>query len=99
MRERRAKDISDLLRKKKLVVVGKREKETLKRNCRKYMGWVFKQTYEEVLKRTFLREAVKKEVTLKHLLANEKTKAIITKTDNEKLRLWVLIALYYRRKY
>lgn len=60
---------------------------------------MFKQTYEEVLKRAFLREAVKKEVTLKHLLANEKTKAIITKTDNEKLRLWVLIALYYRRKY
>jgi hypothetical protein len=99
LRERRDKDISELLRKKKLVVIGKREKETIKRNCRKYMGWVFKQTYEEVLKRTFIREAVKKEVTLKHLKANPKTLAIITKIDNEKLKLWVLISLYYRRMY
>jgi hypothetical protein len=54
-KDRKAKDISDLLRKKKTVVVGKREKETLKKNCRKYMGWVFKQTYEDILKRTFIK--------------------------------------------
>jgi hypothetical protein len=70
------------LRKKKQVVVGKREKDTLKRNCRKYMGWVFKQTYEEVLKRTFIREAIKKEVSLKNLQTNPKTIAIIPKIDN-----------------
>lgn len=45
-RDRKAKDISDLLRKKKTIVVGKREKETLKKNCRKYIGWIFRSTYE-----------------------------------------------------
>ncbi len=46
------------------------------------MGWVFKQTYEEVLKRTFIREAIKKEVSLKNLQTNPKTIAIIPKIDN-----------------
>ena len=98
-RDRKAKDISDLLRKKKSVVVGKREKETIKKHCRKYMGWVFKHTYEEVLKRSFIKEAIRKDVSVKHLKSNGKTLKIMSKIDNEKLKLWVLISLYYRKKY
>lgn len=80
-------------------MVGKREKETIKKQCRKYMGWVFKHTYEEVLKRRFVTEAIRKEVTVKNLKANSKTAKIMSKIDNEKLKLWVLVSLYYRKKY
>lgn len=99
LKDRKAKDISDLLRKKKSVVVGKREKETIKKHCRKYMGWIFKYTYEEILKRKFIKEAIRKEVNVKNLKSNSKTLKIMSKIDNEKLKLWVLISLYYRKKY
>lgn len=62
-------------------------------------GWVFKHTYEEVLKRSFIKEAIRKDVSVKHLKSNGKTLKIMSKIDNEKLKLWVLISLYYRKKY
>ena len=82
IKERKAKDISDLLRKKKQVVVGKREKDTLKRNCRKYMGWIFKHAFEQVRKRSFIREAIKNEVSLKNLQANPKIMKMLPHIDN-----------------
>lgn len=63
------------------------------------MGWIFKHTYEEVLKRRFIKEAIRKEVNVKNLKNNSKTLKIMSKIDNEKLKLWVLISLYYRKKY
>jgi hypothetical protein len=32
-------------------------------------------------------------------MANKKLVAIANKIDNEKLKLWILISLYYRKKY
>jgi hypothetical protein len=49
-----------LLRKKKNMNAGKREKDLLKRHCHRYIVWVFKLAYEEALKRKFIKEAIKK---------------------------------------
>lgn len=98
-REKRAKDISDLIHKKhKKTNVAKKEKELLTTSCQKYFTWLFKHAYEEVLKRKFIKEIITKEITLKNIQNNEDAMRIMEKIDNDKLKYWVMIALYFRKK-
>jgi hypothetical protein len=55
-REKRAKEIADLLQKKKNKQnLGKKEQELLSTACRKYLVWVWKATSEELRKRKFIK--------------------------------------------
>ena len=47
--------------------------------------WAFKSVFEDKLKGTFLKEAIKEEVTVENLLGNKKIKSIIKKVREEKV--------------
>ncbi len=93
-------DISILLkqRKKKTQLTAK-EKLELKTQCRNYIKWAFLTVYESILKRSFLVEALKKDVTLENLLKSTKINKIIKKINEEKLKGWVMEAMAYRKKF
>jgi hypothetical protein len=35
--------------------------------CQRYFTWLFNHAYEEVLKRRFIKEVIKKEITVKNV--------------------------------
>jgi hypothetical protein len=98
-KEKKAREVMDLLKKKKTMSTGPKEQQMIKRTCSRYLGWIFRHTFEEALKRRFIREATKKEITLKNLQSNPKLHAIMLKVENDKLKQWLLIALHCRRRY
>ena len=76
----------------------KKQNDALKNTCTKYLSWVFRHAREEVIKRRFIREAIKKEITVQNVKKNVKLMLIMEKIENDKLKYWLLISLYYRKK-
>ncbi len=79
-KEKNYVDISILLkqRKKKTELTAK-EKLELKTQCRNYIKWAFLTVYESKLKRSFLVEALKKDVTVENMLKSNKISKIMKK--------------------
>ena len=67
--------------------------------ARKHLGWVFQEVYVDVVKQKFLREAIKKEITVENLFENPTIWKIIKKIEIDKLKDWIKMSIPLRDKY
>ena len=73
-------------------------KNYMKRCIREYMGWVFKSAREKVIKNKFIELvcSIPKKITAEAIFKNAPLVRIIQKTDNDRLKDWLFLALLSR---
>ena len=67
--------------------------------ARTHLGWVFRMTYVRALQKRFLREVIKKDITVENIFENRKLEIIISKMNIKAIKEWIDMAFILKENF
>jgi hypothetical protein len=87
-----------MMRAKKYAHQGDETQYTTK-YLRSYLSWVFRSVRERFIMKKFISLVIRKPITYENIINNSELRRIIFKTESEKIKQWLQIALKFKTDY